>query len=70
MTRRSTYYKAATLVAFGAVLAAAAFNLAYLLVPERMVPSRYVCVVRSLDGCVAWADPVKAKRYLNAEAGT
>ena len=36
---------------------------------EAFLPGRLECVVRSADGCIAWTDTKRMRRYLNAKAG-
>lgn len=38
--------------------------------PHAHVPPAFQCVVRTAYGCVLYADPERARRYLNAEAGS
>lgn len=41
-----------------------------MLFPESFIPARYVCAVKSNDGCVIYIDKVRAKRYQEGKAGT
>lgn len=57
-------------VVIGVVVASALGFVADKVFWEQAIPRRLDCIVQSADGCIAWADPVRVRRYNAAQAGS